>query len=37
MKYGALPHCADPDHPTVAETDAIKAKIKLYQEIFRTH
>jgi hypothetical protein len=37
MKLGPLPHAADPEHPTAAETDAIKKKIAAYQEIFQTH
>ncbi len=37
MKLGPLPYAADPDHPTAAETDAIKKKIEQYQEIFQTH
>ena len=37
MKLGPLPHAADPEHPTPAETDAIKKKIAVYQEIFRAH
>jgi L-asparaginase len=37
MKYGSLPHAADPDKPTPAEIAAIKEKIKLYQAIFQTH
>lgn len=37
MKYGSLPHAADPDKPTPAELAAIKKKIELYQEIFQTH
>jgi L-asparaginase len=37
MKLGTLPRAADPEHPTTAETDAIKKKINLYQEIFQTH
>ena len=37
MKYGALPHAADPDNPTPAEITAIKEKVKLYQAIFNTH
>jgi hypothetical protein len=37
MKLGPLPHAADPDHPTAAETDAIKEKIALYQVLFQTH
>jgi len=37
MKYGMLPHAADPDHPTAEELSAIKKKIELYQAIFQTH
>lgn len=37
MKFGMLPHAADPEHPTAAELNAIRAKINLYQEIFQTH
>ena len=37
MKLGPLPHAAEPEHPTSAETDAIKKKIELYQVIFQTH
>jgi L-asparaginase len=37
MKLGPLPRAADPEHPTTAETDAIKKKIEMYQEIFQTH
>jgi hypothetical protein len=37
MKLGPLPHAADPEHPSPAETDAIKKKIELYQAIFQTH
>jgi len=37
MKLGPMPRAADPEHPTTAETDAIKKKISLYQEIFQTH
>ena len=37
MKLGPLPHAADPEHPTSAETAAIKKKIELYQAIFQTH
>lgn len=37
MKFGPLPHAADPEHATPAETAAIKEKIKLYQAIFDTH
>jgi hypothetical protein len=37
MKFGPLPHAADPDHATLAEISAIKEKIKLYQAVFETH
>ena len=37
MKLGCLPVAADPTKPTAAETDATKAKLKQYQEIFDTH
>lgn len=37
MKFGPLPHAADPDSATPAETAAIKEKIKLYQVVFDTH
>lgn len=37
MKFGMLPQAADPEHPTPAELNAIRAKINLYQEIFQTH
>ncbi|MSP40877.1 MAG: hypothetical protein EXR70_20510 [Deltaproteobacteria bacterium] len=37
MKLGCLPPAVDPAKPTQAETDATKAKLKQYQEIFDTH
>ena len=37
MKYGPLPHAADPEHPTAAEITAIKSMNARYQEIFQTH
>jgi hypothetical protein len=37
MKFGPLPHAADPEHATPAEISAIKEKIKLYQAVFETH
>jgi hypothetical protein len=37
MKLGCLPPAADPAHPTAEETEATKAKLKQYQEIFHTH
>lgn len=37
MKLGCLPPAADPARPTPAETDATKAKLKEYQDVFDTH
>jgi hypothetical protein len=37
MKFGSLPPAADPAHPTAAETEATKAKLKEYLAIFDTH
>ena len=37
MKFGCLPPAADPAKPTAAESDATKAQLKQYQEIFDTH
>jgi hypothetical protein len=37
MKFGPLPHAADPEQPTTAELDAIRKKIGLYQAVFQTH
>jgi hypothetical protein len=37
MKFGCLPPATDPAKPTAAETEATKAKLKEYQEIFDTH
>ena len=37
MKLGCLPPAADPANPTAAETEATKAKLKEYQEVFDTH
>lgn len=37
MKFGALPPAADPDHPTVQELEAIRAKLAQYQAVFDTH
>lgn len=37
MKFGCLPPAADPAEPTEAETEATKAKLKRYQEVFDTH
>lgn len=37
MKFGPMPHAADPDHPKPEEIAAIKKKIELYQAVFETH
>ncbi len=37
MKYGALPPAADSANPTSGERDAVKEKLALYEEAFRTH
>jgi hypothetical protein len=37
MKYGPMPHAADPLKPTDAEKDAIRKHVARYQEIFNTH
>jgi hypothetical protein len=37
MKFGALPPAGDPAKPTAAETEATKAKLAQYQEVFDTH
>jgi hypothetical protein len=37
MKLGCLPPAIDPANPTAAETEAAKAKLKEYQEIFDRH
>jgi hypothetical protein len=37
MKLGCLPPAADPAKPRAEETEATKAKLKTYQEIFDTH
>jgi len=37
LKFGCLPPALDPAKPSPAESDAIKAKLKLYQAIFDTH
>ena len=37
MKFGCLPPAADAAKPTAAETEATKARLKEYQEIFDTH
>ena len=37
MRFGSLPPAADPDQPTKAELDAIRAKLADYQAVFDTH
>jgi hypothetical protein len=37
MKLGALPPAADPAKPSAAETEATKARLRQYQDIFDTH
>jgi hypothetical protein len=37
LKLGALPHAADPKHPTAQEIAASKAGVAAYQSIFDTH
>jgi hypothetical protein len=37
MKYGSLPPAADPDHPTSAETAAVRDRVAAYQAISDTH
>ena len=37
MKLGSLPAAADPDQPTPAELQAIRARVLEYQAIFDTH
>ena len=37
MKFGSLPPAADPDKPTEAELNAIRAKLVAFQAVFDTH
>jgi hypothetical protein len=37
IKCGRFPLAANPAKPTEAETEATKAKLKQYQEVFDTH
>jgi len=37
MKFGCLPPAVDPAKPTSAESEAAKAKLAQYQEVFDTH
>lgn len=37
LRFGTYPPAKDPSNPTEKEIEAIKEKIKLYQEVFHTH
>jgi L-asparaginase len=37
MRFGSLPPAADPNDPTDAELEAIRAKLSAYQAVFDTH
>jgi L-asparaginase len=37
MKFGSLPPAANPEQPTKAELDAIRAKLAAFQAVFDTH
>ena len=37
MRFGSLPAAADPRNPTAEESEAVREKIKQYQEVFSTH
>jgi len=37
MRLGSLPLAVDPNKPTEAETEATKAKLAQYQDVFNTH
>ena len=37
LKFGMYPPAKDPANPTQEEKEAIKEKVKLYQEVFLTH
>jgi len=37
MKFGGLPLAANPENPTQAEIEAVKAKMAEYKEVFETH
>jgi len=37
MKFGSLPPAVDPDHPTPAESAAVRQKVAVYQRVFDTH
>jgi L-asparaginase len=37
MKFGSLPPAANPEQPTKAELDVIRAKLAAFQAVFDTH
>jgi hypothetical protein len=37
MKFGSLPLAVDPDHPTSAQTAAVRKKVAEYQRVFDMH
>jgi L-asparaginase len=37
MRLGSLPPAVDPNKPTETETEATKAKLAQYQDVFNTH
>jgi hypothetical protein len=37
MRFGSLPLAANPESPTQAEIEAVKAKMAEYKEVFQTH
>jgi hypothetical protein len=37
MKFGSLPPAVDPDHPTPAESAAVREKVAVFQRVFDTH
>ncbi len=37
LKFGSYPPAKDPDNPTAAELDAIRARVAVYQAVFDTH
>lgn len=37
LRLGSLPPAVDPEHPTAAELDAVRAKLAAYQAIFDSH
>ena len=37
MRFGGLPPAVNPENPTQAEIEAVKAKMAEYKEVFQTH